>query len=212
MTSIRGQFITLEGQDGAGKSTNLAVIGKLLEDNNIDYVATREPGGTALGEAIRKLILDSHELSFGDLAELLLMFACRAQHIEELIEPALASGKWVLCDRFTDASYAYQGGGRGLGRQRIAELEKKVQSDLHPNLTIILDLPVELGASRAGQRSAADRFEQQQLDFKQRVRDTYLEIAKLEPERAKLVDASQSLQQVEQNIITLVQQFISDHL
>ena len=196
----RGKFITIEGQDGAGKSTNVAVIEAWLDERGIGYVHTREPGGTKFGERIRALILGSSDDSFGSDAELLLMFAARAQHILEVIEPALRSGKWVLCDRFTDATYAYQGGGRGISKSTIESLEQTVQGELQPDLTILLDLPVEIGESRAGARSAADRFEQQQLDFKQRVRDSYLERAQQHPDRIKVVDASTSLQHVKDAI------------
>ncbi|MEM8501421.1 MAG: dTMP kinase [Pseudomonadota bacterium] len=207
----RGQFITIEGQDGAGKSTNLAVVERLLKDEEIVFVKTREPGGTEFGETVRNLILQSDDNAFGDYAELLLMFAARAQHIEEVIEPALEAGKWVLCDRFTDATYAYQGGGRGVPLERIAELEKAVQGTLRPNLTIILDVPVSVGEKRAGERSAADRFEQQQLDFKQRVRDTYLQIAKQDPGRVKVVDANQPLGEVELSISKVLLEFLQEN-
>jgi dTMP kinase len=213
---MRGKFITVEGQDGAGKSTNLSVMKRLLSDRNISFVETREPGGTSLGETIRSLILDSSDEKFGDQAELLLMFAARAQHIEQVIEPALANGSWVLCDRFTDASYAYQGGGRQLGFEMIAELEQLVQGDLRPDLTVLLDLPIELGEKRSELRSqeqdasisAIDRFEAQKLDFKQRVRDSYLQIAKDHPQRVKVIDASASLAAVETDIIATLSSFI----
>lgn len=204
----RGKFITVEGQDGAGKSTNIAVIAELLNTRNIDFRQSREPGGTPFGETIRELILNSDDDAFGDKAELLLMFAARAQHIAAVIEPALASGQWVLCDRFTDASYAYQGGGRGVNMQDIFDLEQTVQGELRPDLTILLDLPIALGESRAGARSKADRFEQQQLDFKQRVRDAYLDIARRQPQRVKVVDASASFNGVEQAISKIMQEFL----
>lgn len=213
--SLRGKFISVEGQDGAGKSTNISVIKRLLREQNISVVETREPGGTALGETIRSLILDSSDEKFGDQAELLLMFAARAQHIEQVIEPALAKGDWVLCDRFTDASYAYQGGGRQLGFDKIAKLEQLVQGDLRPDLTVLLDLPIEIGESRTQSRSTtdsiADRFEMQELDFKQRVRNSYLQIAEDHPQRVKVVNASQSLTEVELAIATVVNKFIADN-
>jgi dTMP kinase len=206
------QFITIEGQDGAGKSTNIAVIKKQLQQLNIDFVETREPGGTKFGESIRELMLGSNDHSFGDKAELLLMFAARAEHLERVVLPALATGKWVLCDRFTDATYAYQGGGRQLEMQTIAQLEQLVQGDLRPNLTILLDLPVEVGQSRTQQRAQeaapADRFEQQQLDFKQRVRDAYLGIAQSQSDRVKVVDASLALKDVEAAILKVLQNFV----
>jgi dTMP kinase len=210
--NIRGQFITIEGQDGAGKSTNIAVIKKQLQQLTIDFVETREPGGTKFGESIRELMLGSNDHSFGDKAELLLMFAARAEHLESVVEPALATGKWVLCDRFTDATYAYQGGGRQLDIHIIKQLEQLVQGDLRPDLTILLDLPVEVGQSRSQQRASgaapADRFEQQQLDFKQRVRDAYLGIAQRQPDRVKVVDASLSLNDVEVTILKVLQNFV----
>ena len=208
MTNNRGKLLTIEGQDGAGKSTNVAVIEAWLKSHKIAYRKTREPGGTKFGEVIRELILDSDSNSFGNTAELLLMFAARAQHIEEVIEPALANGEWVLCDRFTDASYAYQGGGRGVSAADIAALEQVVQGSLRPDLTILLDLAVEVGESRANARSEPDRFEQEKRGFKQRVREAYLAIAKASPERVKLIDAGQSIQSVEHEILIVLDAFL----
>ena len=217
MTRQRGKFITIEGQDGAGKSTNVAVVEAWLREQGIEFQRSREPGGTQFGETIRELILKSGSAhsgvsQFGDKAELLLLFAARAQHIEEVIEPVLASGKWLLCDRFTDATYAYQGGGRGLSWNEIAQLEQAVQGNLRPDLTLLLDLPVELGESRTGKRDKGfepDRFEQQKLDFKQRVRDAYLKIAANEPKRLRIVDASASLADVEGQIEKILSQFLA---
>ncbi len=206
----RGKFITIEGQDGAGKTTNIEVIKQFLETNDISFVQSREPGGTALGESIRALILNSGDDRIGDKAELLLMFAARAQHIQDVIEPALNRGDWVLCDRFTDATYAYQGGGRGMNMKDISELENTVQGRLRPDLTVLLDLPVELGESRAGQRSEPDRFEQQKLNFKQQVRDCYLSRALKEPDRIKVVDASLSIDQVSDSIQLIMKAFIDN--
>ena len=203
----RGKFLTIEGQDGAGKSTNIAIMQAHLEENGIEFVQTREPGGTAFGEKVRELILNSGDDLMGNKSELLLMFAARAQHIETVIEPVLKSGKWVLCDRFTDASYAYQGAGRNMGMADIQLLEDYVQQGLTPDLTLVLDLPTEMGESRAGQRSAPDRFEQQKLDFKQRVRDCYLTRAKEEPQRMKVIDASESLEQVKQSVLQEMREF-----
>ena len=203
----RGKFLTIEGQDGAGKSTNIAIMQAHLEESGIEFVQTREPGGTAFGEKVRELILNSGDDLMGNKSELLLMFAARAQHIETVIEPALKSGKWVLCDRFTDASYAYQGAGRNMGMADIQLLEDYVQQGLTPDLTLVLDLPTEMGESRAGQRSAPDRFEQQKLDFKQRVRDCYLTRAKEEPQRMKVIDASQSLEQVKRSVLQEMREF-----
>ena len=165
-----GRFITVEGSEGVGKSSNLDFIESLLREAGKDVVRTREPGGTELGETLRGILLDARQKAICDDAELLLMFAARAQHLAEVIRPALAAGKWVLCDRFTDATYAYQGGGRGIPFDRIAVLEQWVQGDLRPDLTLLLDMPVEAGLARAGARSEPDRFEQEQTTFFERVR------------------------------------------
>jgi len=208
---MRGKFITIEGQDGAGKSTNVAVIREYLEQQGIAFVQTREPGGTAFGEKVRELLLNSGDDLISDKAELLLIFAARAQHVLEVIEPALADGVWVLCDRFTDATYAYQGGGRGLLDDDIRTLEDHVQGRLRPDLTLLLDLPVELGQSRAGQRSEPDRFEIQRMDFKQKVRTAYLDRAKQYKERIRVVDASQPLTKVQSAIIAELELFCGQH-
>jgi dTMP kinase len=192
-----GRFITLEGSEGAGKSSNLAYIQARLERAGVDLVVTREPGGTPLGEEIRKLLLDHRNTDMLDDTELLLMFAARAQHLNELILPSLQQGKWVLCDRFTDASYAYQGGGRGIPTERIAVLEQWVQGELRPDLTLLLDIPVEQGLERAGARSAPDRFEREQQAFFQRVRQAYLDRAQADARRYRIIDASRPLDQVQ---------------
>lgn len=197
---MQGRFITLEGSEGAGKSSNLAYIQQRLERAGVDLVVTREPGGTPLGEAIRQLLLDHRNSDMLDDTELLLMFAARSQHLNELILPSLQAGKWVLCDRFTDASYAYQGGGRGIAVERIASLEQWVQGELRPDLTLLLDLPVEEGLERAGARSAPDRFEREQADFFQRVRQAYLDRAHADAGRYRIIDAAQALQQVQQQL------------
>lgn len=194
---MRGRFITLEGGEGAGKTSNLEHIRRRLEEAGQAVVLTREPGGTPLGEQIRTLLLDHRQAAMAGDTELLLMFAARAQHLDELIRPALTEGKWVLCDRFTDASYAYQGGGRGIDPARIGALEQWVQRGLAPDLTILLDLPVDQGLARAGRRSEPDRFEREQQAFFQRVRSAYLERARREPERFRVVDAGQPLPQVQ---------------
>jgi len=194
---MRGRFITLEGSEGSGKSTNLAYIHHQLQQAGIDVVLTREPGGTPLGEQIRGLLLDHRQSSMTSDTELLLMFAARAQHLQELILPAIESGKWVLCDRFTDATYAYQGAGRGISEQRIAILEQWVQGELRPDLTFFLDLPVAQGLARAGERSSPDRFEREQIDFFERVRQGYLVQAEREPQRYRVVDAALPLEQVQ---------------
>lgn len=207
---MRGKFITIEGQDGAGKSTNITVVERYLRSQSIEFVQSREPGGTPFGESVRELVLNSGDDHIGDQAELLLMFAARAQHIEQVIEPALKQGGWVVCDRFTDASYAYQGGGRGLAMSDIERLESHVQGQLRPDLTLLLDLPVSLGESRAGQRSEPDRFEVQQQDFKQKVRQCYLDRAVVFPERMKVIDASQSITHVERQIIDVLDTFMQE--
>ena len=209
MCDQRGKFLTIEGQDGAGKSTNIAVIESWLNDHNIEFKKTREPGGTKFGESIRELILNSQPNDFGAKAELLLMFASRAQHLAEVIEPALANGQWVLCDRFTDATYAYQGGGRGVSLDDIAALQQLVQGSLQPNLTILLDLPVDVSEGRAVARSEPDRFEQEQRDFKQRVRDAYLSIANANTTRVKVIDASRSIESVAADILAVLDSFMA---
>ena len=207
---MRGKFITIEGQDGAGKSTNVSAMQEYLSSNSIDFIHTREPGGTDLGEKLRELLLNSSE-PIADKSELLMMFAARAQHIESVIEPALSSGTWVLCDRFTDASYAYQGAGRGISFDDIALLESYVQQGLTPDLTLVLDLPVQLSEQRAGQRSVPDRFEQQQQDFKQKVRDCYLQRAQDEPVRMKVIDAAKPLDDVKVSVINVLSEFCSSY-
>ena len=196
----RGKFITVEGGEGVGKSTNIALIAQILTDAGHSPVQTREPGGTALAEKIRQLLLAHGDEVMSASTELLLIFAARAQHLHQVIEPALAAGQWVLCDRFTDATYAYQGGGRGLNREHIATLEQLVQGDLRPDLTVLLDAPVATGRERAQNRSQPDRFEVEQIAFFERVRDTYLQRARSEPERFLMVDAAQSLPQVQADL------------
>ena len=205
---IKGKFITVEGTEGVGKSTNMAFIEAWLKNAGIDLIITREPGGTELGETLRNVLLDAKQQSMCDDTELLLMFAARAQHLEELIKPALAKGQWVLCDRFTDATYAYQGGGRGIDMTRIAQLEQWVQGDLRPDMTLILDLPVEVGLERAGKRSAPDRFELEKDAFFQKVRDTYLSRAAQQPERYHVIDASPAIEVVQQSIQAVLDKMV----
>lgn len=193
-------FITVEGIEGAGKSSNIAFTESLLRSHGHDVLLTREPGGTPLGEELRELLLGHRHDGMHDLTELLLMFAARAEHLHGKILPALESGKWVICDRFTDATYAYQGGGRQLDTSAIVTLENLVQGSRRPDLTLLLDLPVETGLARAAKRSEPDRFERQKLEFFQRVRQAYLEIARQQPARVKIVDASLELDQVQQQI------------
>ncbi|MFO1349890.1 MAG: dTMP kinase [Gammaproteobacteria bacterium] len=186
----RGRFISIDGVEGAGKTTQLAFIQEFLSLAGKRVVCTREPGGTALGEDIRALLLGHRQDAMAADTELLLIFAARAEHLRKVIEPALAAGAWVLCDRFTDATYAYQGGGRGISAARIAVLEDWVQGDLRPDLTLIFDLPPELGLRRAGKRGEVDRFEREHSAFFERVREAYLELARRNPERCRIIDAS----------------------
>lgn len=196
----QGLFITLEGGEGAGKSTQLAYIRQRIEDAGIPLHVTREPGGTPLAEEIRALLLGHRDETMASDAELLLMFAARAQHLAQLIHPALVRGEWVLCDRFTDATYAYQGGGRGIDVARIKVLEDWVQGELRPDLTLLLDLPVETGLARAGQRGDLDRFEREQRGFFERVRTAYLARAEQEPGRFRVIDAAQDIASVQRQI------------
>lgn len=199
-----GRFITLEGGEGVGKSTNLRFIEQLLAERGIEVVVTREPGGTELAENIRHLLLAKHHESITPEAELLLMFAARSQHIQHVILPALSQGRWVLCDRFTDATYAYQGGGRNMDIQTIAWLEQTVQGDLRPDLTLLLDAPLETGMLRVRQRGLLDRFESEQLDFFERVRQAYLRRAGLDRQRYKVIDAGLSLPEVQEQIVKAI--------
>ncbi len=191
-----GKFITIEGVEGVGKSSNIAVLEELLRARGIDYVRTREPGGSEFAERIRALLLDQANGGMADTAELLLIFAARADHLQKRIAPALAEGKWVLCDRFTDATFAYQGGGRGLPGDTIAALQSIVQGDLRPDLTIIFDLDPAIGLERVRQRGALDRIEREELAFHRKVRNTYLEIARKEAARCVLIDAGSEPRQV----------------
>lgn len=204
---MRGRFITLEGSEGCGKSTNLAYIHQYLVDAGIPVCMTREPGGTPLGEQIRALLLDAKQTAMHSDTELLLMFAARAQHLQQTILPALERGEWVLCDRFTDASYAYQGYGRGIALERIAQLETWVQGQLRPDLTLFLDLPVAIGLKRAGERGEPDRFEREQMDFFERVRQGYLAQAGKDPARYRVIDASVSLEAVQQEIAAVLNSY-----
>jgi len=197
----RGFFITFEGGEGVGKTTGLSHLKSYLNDNGVHVVTTREPGGTRIGEEIRELLLQVRPEPVSAIAELLLIFAARAQHIDEIIEPALAAGSWVLCDRFTDATYAYQCGGRGLQRETVQDLEELVQRELRPDYTFLLDVPIEVGMSRAKHRGDLDRIEQEALDFFERVRCSYLEQAKNSRGRYLIVDAGLPLTTVTSEII-----------
>lgn len=203
-----GKFITLEGGEGAGKSSNIPFIETYLQERGINLLMTREPGGTPLSERIRDILLDKNEQHMTSDTELLLMFAARAQHLAQQILPALNEGKWVICDRFTDATYAYQGGGRGIADERIAALEQWVQGDVRPDMTLIFDLPIEIGLARAGQRSSPDRFEQEDIQFFERVRQAYLQRAEVSPERYAVIDASLDLVAVQEQITAVLDQML----
>lgn len=201
---MTGLFITLEGPEGAGKSTNREYLAERLRERGIDVLLTREPGGTPLAERIRELLLEPSDEPMAADTELLLVFAARAQHLQQVIRPALARGSVVLCDRFTDATYAYQGGGRGLCLERIAQLEQFVQGELRPDLTLIFDLPVEIGLARAAARGRLDRFEQEGSSFFEAVRQAYLQRAAQAPQRYRVLDAGQTLAQVQADIDALL--------
>jgi len=201
--------VTFEGGEGAGKSTNLEYVRNRLEAAGVPLLLSREPGGTALGEKIRALLLDPDNKGMSCDAELLLMFAARAEHLSSVIMPALQRGTWVLCDRFTDATYAYQGGGRGIGSERIALLEDWVQGGFQPDMTILFDLPIDVGMQRARQRAQLDRFEQEQLSFFEAVRASYLERARHDPRRFRVVDASLELATVQQQLDKIVDELLA---
>ena len=206
---MEGKFITLEGIDGVGKSTQMACIGGLLDEAGIDYIATREPGGTPLAEDIRHLLLEVREEPVADLAELLLVFAARSQHLERRIRPALNQGIWVVSERFTDATYAYQGGARGLNASAIGQLETLVQDALQPHLTLFLDAPLATAARRMGDR-AGDRFEREGADFFGRVREGYLARAALH-ERIRVIDAARPVAEVSGAVADALRPLISAH-
>jgi dTMP kinase len=208
MSGTPGRFVTVEGIEGVGKSTQIARISRALSERGIEHVVTREPGGTALAERIRALVLEAGKEVPTATAELLLMFAARSQHLEQLIEPNLKAGRWVLCDRFTDATYAYQGGGRGLSAEAIGQLESLVQGSRRPDLTVLLDAPVAVGLARAGKRNqtgGSDRFEAERAEFFERVRRAYLDRAAAFPARIKVVDAAGAAEQVSARILELLE-------
>jgi dTMP kinase len=196
---MQGKFITIDGVEGAGKSTQINFICQYLKNQGINVALTREPGGTDIGEKIRALLLSTDSKMHSD-TELLLMFAARNEHIHSKILPTLKTGDWVLSDRFTDASYAYQGGGRGLDIERIAQLEKWTLQDFIPDMTLLLDVPVEIGMQRVESRGAKDRIEQENIDFFERVRKAYIARSKQYPQRIKLIDASQSSENISSQI------------
>jgi dTMP kinase len=208
MNAASGRFLTIEGIEGVGKSTQVTRLSDSLRERGIAHVVTREPGGTPLAERIREIVLNSRGEAVPPIAELLLMFAARAVHVANHIEPNLRAGRWVLCDRFVDATYAYQGGGRRLSKDTVRQLEVMVLGARRPDLTILLDAPVELALRRAMQRNAgaaADRFESERSEFFERVREAYCERAAAEPDRIAVVDAGQSVEQVAVQILDLLQ-------
>jgi dTMP kinase len=206
---MSGKFITLEGGEGCGKSTNIKFIEQLLIKKGISVVVTREPGGTKLAENIRQLLLDKEQEKIAEQTELLMMFAARAQHIKHVIQPTLEQGTWVLCDRFTDSSYAYQGGGRNMDSSVIAWLENFTQGNIRPDLTLLLDVPVEIGMARAQKRGKLDRFELEKMEFFNKVRTCFLAIATQQPKRVKVLDATQELSAVQADITQLMHSFIN---
>jgi dTMP kinase len=208
----RGKVITVEGSEGVGKSTNVEFLAAAIKEQGFEVICTREPGGTPIAERIRQILLEHGEEPLPDIAELLLFFASRSLHISNKIRPALEAGKWVICDRFTDASRAYQGSGRGLDMQRINLLAEWVQGDLQPDMTLLLDAPAKIGMQRAAQRGATDRLESEQISFYERVRAGYLELAESYPERYRVVDAARPLQAVQASIGKELEQLFSDNI
>ena len=208
----KGFFLVLEGTEGVGKSTNIEFIKTYLESKGVSLVLTREPGGTPLAEEIRELLLAPRDEAVAETAELLLMFAARAQHLQQIILPALEDGQCVLSDRFTDATYAYQGGGRKMDNDKIKQLERLVQGDMRPDKIIVLDLSVEEGLKRARQRADLDRFEQEEMAFFERVRAAYQNRAKADPERYSIVDASQTLPEVQSSIQEILDELLARQL
>jgi dTMP kinase len=201
----RGRFITVEGIEGVGKSTNIAVIVERIEAAGHTVLTTREPGGTPFAEDIREILMNRADEPVPAIAELLLMYAARSFNVRNVIVPALEAGTWVVCDRFTDSSRAYQGGGRGIPMATIDSMADWVHGDTWPDLTILLDAPVDIGMARAGSRSEPDRIEQERHDFFERVRDCYLDIAAAEPERFAVVDTTRNLDTVKGEVVALVE-------
>ena len=210
MPDARGKFITVEGIEGVGKSTNIEFLSTLIETRGHEVVRTREPGGTPMAERIRAMLLTHGDEPLPDTAELLLFFAARSLNINNRILPALDAGQWVICDRFTDASRAYQGAGRGLDRQQIDTLAAWVQDGLQPDITLLLDAPASVGMKRAERRGEADRLESEQQSFYERVRDAYLTLAVEEPGRFSVVDASADLESVQQEIASAMEPLFSN--
>ena len=205
-----GKFITVEGIEGVGKTTNIDFLSGLIKQQGIEVVCTREPGGTPMAEQIRGLLLEHGEESVPDIAELLLFFAARSLHVSNTIRPALEAGKWVVCDRFTDATRAYQGDGRGLEMERINTLAHWVQDGLEPDVTLLLDVSAEVGMGRAEKRGATDRLESEQISFYERVRHGYLDLAHAEPDRFAVIDAGQALDAVKADIERVLTRLLSN--
>lgn len=205
----KGKFITIEGSEGVGKTTNMAFISDYIKAKGIDLIVTREPGGTPLAENIRELLLAKRDENVDELTELLLMFSARAQHVNQLIKPALAAGKWVLCDRFVDSTFAYQGGGRGLDKNKIQQLESIVLQDFQPDITFYLDIDVKVGLARAAKRAELDRFEAEEMAFFERVRKVYQLRAQEYSSRFVVIDAGQELEHVQASIRTMLNRYMS---
>jgi dTMP kinase len=207
---MNGKFISIEGIEGAGKSTQLAFIENYLKQQGIKVIVTREPGGTVLGEQIRELLLSPRKEGMAVDTELLLMFAARAEHLEQVIKPAIQRGEWVISDRFVDATFAYQGGGRGISTERIKQISDWTLKDLQTDVTFLFDLPVELGQQRViSRKENIDRFEQEKTDFFQKIRDCYLQRSQQEPNRIKVIDASKSITEIEIQLSSILDKLIS---
>ena len=206
----RGRFITVEGIEGVGKSTNIAYLTARLRERGETVLTTREPGGTPMAERIREMLLEHGDEPLPDIAELLLFFASRSLHINNTIRPALEAGTWVICDRFTDASRAYQGQGRRLGAERVEHLARWVHEGLEPDLTLLLDAPAEIGMQRTAARGGADRLDCEQASFYERVREAYLALAEAHPERFVVIDASGSIEEVREAVDAAIERLYSD--
>lgn len=211
-SDMTGKFITVEGIEGVGKSSNIEVMRDAIEARGLQVLTSREPGGTPTAEQIRGILLEHGDEPVPDIAELLLMFAARSLHVNNVIQPAINAGTWVICDRFTDTSRAYQGAGRGFPLEEIDRIADWVHPDLQPDLTLLLDAPVDIGMQRAGERSQPDRIEIAKVDFFTRARDCYLELAKSEPERFAVVDASQGIDDVRASVATVVNRLLDETL
>ena len=207
----RGKFITFEGIEGVGKSSNMDVLVEQIAGAGYEVLTTREPGGTPVAEDIRRLLKEHGDEPIPEIAELLMMFAARSLNVNNVIVPALEAGKWVVSDRFTDSSRAYQGGGRGIAMKTIDTLADWVHGEVWPDLTILLDTPVEIGMARASRRGAPDRIEREEHDFFERVRECYLRLASQEPDRFVVIDTTRSLREVQADVAQLAQQLIDDY-